>query len=35
MAQSMTEHYLQNNQQYAGGKVLHKAAWSATMRSAA
>jgi len=27
MAQSMTDHYLQNNQQYAGGKVLHKAAY--------
>ncbi|HEY2978213.1 MAG TPA: carbonic anhydrase [Burkholderiaceae bacterium] len=26
MAQSMTDHYLQNNQQYASGKVLHKAA---------
>ena len=25
MAQSMTDHYLQNNQQYAGGKALHKA----------
>ena len=27
MAQSMTDHYLQNNQQYASGKVLHKAAY--------
>jgi carbonic anhydrase len=26
MAQSMTDHYLQNNQQYASGKALHKAA---------
>jgi len=26
MAQSMTDHYLQNNQQYASGKVPHKAA---------
>jgi len=25
MAQSMTDHYLQNNQQYASGKALHKA----------
>ncbi|HSW27292.1 MAG TPA: carbonic anhydrase, partial [Burkholderiaceae bacterium] len=27
MAQSMTDHYLQNNQQYASGKALHKAAY--------
>ena len=27
MAQSMTDQYLQNNQQYASGKVLHKAAY--------
>ena len=27
MAQSMTDHYLQNNQQYASNKVLHKAAY--------
>ena len=27
MAQSMTDHYLQNNQQYASSKTLHKAAY--------
>jgi carbonic anhydrase len=27
MAQSMTDQYLQNNQQYASGKLLHKAAY--------
>ena len=27
MAQSMTDHYLDNNQQYASGKAVHKAAY--------
>ena len=32
MAQSTTDHYLQNNQQYASGKALHKAAYPGEQR---